>query len=138
MKTIYQYENNVVLDENSVEWKPWIKREMKSLELTIKLYSCHDINMKFLVVVSTPSIYQEPSKKSSGLPSLEPHYFSSIPSFISYVVPPCIDYYGNKYDVYNDYKCNDVDSVYGFITSYSYVGDFNREEWCIGAVDICP
>ena len=70
----------------------------------------------------------EPSKKSSGLPSLEPHHFSSSPSFISYVVPPCIDYYGKEYDVYNDYTCNDVDSVYGFITSYSYVGYFNREE----------
>ena len=30
---------------------------MNSLELTIKLYSCHDINMKFLVVVTPPSIY---------------------------------------------------------------------------------
>ena len=35
MKTVYQYENNVVLDENSVEWKPCINRESKSLELTI-------------------------------------------------------------------------------------------------------
>ena len=26
MKTVYQYENNVVLDENSVEWKPCINR----------------------------------------------------------------------------------------------------------------
>ena len=29
----------------------------ESLELTIKLYSCHDIIIKFLVVVTTPSIY---------------------------------------------------------------------------------
>ena len=35
MKTVYQDENNVVLDENSVEWKPCINREIKSLELTI-------------------------------------------------------------------------------------------------------
>ena len=35
MKTFYQDENNVVLDENSVEWKPCINRESKSLELTI-------------------------------------------------------------------------------------------------------
>ena len=35
MKTVYQDENNVVLDENSVEWKPCINRESKSLELTI-------------------------------------------------------------------------------------------------------
>ena len=35
MKTVYQDENNVVLDENSVEWKPCIDRESKSLELTI-------------------------------------------------------------------------------------------------------
>ena len=58
MKTVYQDENNVVLDENSVEWKPCINRESKSLELTIKLYNFHDINMKFLVVVTPPSIYQ--------------------------------------------------------------------------------
>ena len=57
MKTFYQDENNVVLDEKSVEWKPCINRESKSDELTIKLYSCHDINMKFLVVVTPPSIY---------------------------------------------------------------------------------
>ena len=45
------------------EWKQcWKKtiiyRESKSDELKIKLYSCHDINMKFLVVVTSPSIYQ--------------------------------------------------------------------------------
>ena len=34
MKTVYQDENNVVLVENSVEWKPCINRESKSLELT--------------------------------------------------------------------------------------------------------
>ena len=27
------------------------------MELAIKLYSCHNINMKFLVVVTPPSIY---------------------------------------------------------------------------------
>ena len=58
MKTVYQDENNVVLVENSVEWKPCINRESKSLELTIKLYSCHDIKMKLLLVVTPPSIYQ--------------------------------------------------------------------------------
>ena len=57
MKTVYPDENNVVLDENSVELKPCINRESKSLELTIYLYSCHHINMKFLVVVTPPSIY---------------------------------------------------------------------------------
>ena len=35
MKTFYQDENNVVLVENSVEWKPCINRECKSLKLTI-------------------------------------------------------------------------------------------------------
>ena len=35
MKTVYQDENNVVLDENSVELKPCINRKIKSLELTI-------------------------------------------------------------------------------------------------------
>ena len=58
MKTVYPDENNVVLDEIVFERKPCINRESKSLELTIELYSCHDINMKFLVVVTPPSIYQ--------------------------------------------------------------------------------
>ena len=57
MKTVYSDENNVVLVENSVEIKPCINRESKSLDITILLYSCHDINMKFLVVVTLPSIY---------------------------------------------------------------------------------
>ena len=80
----------------------------------------------------------EPSNNSSGLTSLEPHSFSSSLSLISSVVIPCIDYYENKYDVCNDYTCNDVERGYGFITSSSYVGDFNREECSIGAVDVCP
>ena len=37
--------------------KPCINRENKSNELTIQLYSCHDINMKLLAVVTPPSIY---------------------------------------------------------------------------------
>ena len=52
-----EQENNVVLNENSVDRKPCINRESKSNELIIKLYSCHDIIMKFLVVVTQPSIY---------------------------------------------------------------------------------
>ena len=35
-------ENNVVLNENSVEGKKCIDRESKSLELTIYLYRCYD------------------------------------------------------------------------------------------------
>ena len=58
MKTVYPDEKNVVLNENSVERKPCINREIQSNEITIKLYSCHDINMKFLAVVTPPSIYQ--------------------------------------------------------------------------------
>ena len=58
MKTVYPDENNVVLNENSVERKPCIIRESKSDEIINKLYSCHNINMKFLVVVTPPSIYQ--------------------------------------------------------------------------------
>ena len=58
METVYQDENNVVLDENSVEWKTYINIDSNSLEITIKLYSCHDINMKFLVIVTPPYIYQ--------------------------------------------------------------------------------
>ena len=53
-----EQENNVVLNEKSVDRKPYINIESKSNELTIELYSCHDINMKFLVVVTPPSIYQ--------------------------------------------------------------------------------
>ena len=46
-----------VLNENSVERKPFTNRESKSDELTIWLYSFHDINMNFLVVVTPPYIY---------------------------------------------------------------------------------
>ena len=56
MKTVYPDENNVVLDEKRVERKPCINIEIKSLELTIYFYSFHYINMKFLVVVTPPSI----------------------------------------------------------------------------------
>ena len=59
MKTVYPDENNVVLDENSFKIKPCINRETKRDELTIQLYSCHDINMKILIVVTPPYIYQE-------------------------------------------------------------------------------
>ena len=52
-----EQENNVVMNENSVDRKPCINRESKNDELTIQLYICHDINMKFLVVVTPPSIY---------------------------------------------------------------------------------
>ena len=45
MKTVYPDENNVVLNENSVEGKLCINRESNSDELTIKLYSCQDINI---------------------------------------------------------------------------------------------
>ena len=53
MKTVY-------LNENNVEgMKTIYNRESKSGELTIQLYSFHDINMKFLVVVTPPYIYHE-------------------------------------------------------------------------------
>ena len=39
---LFQNENDVVLNENSVEGKPCINREIKSLDLTIKFYSCYD------------------------------------------------------------------------------------------------
>ena len=39
------------------ERKPCINRESKSDKLTIYLYSCHGINMKFLAIVTPPSIY---------------------------------------------------------------------------------
>ena len=47
----------IVLNEKSVERKLCMNIESKSNELIIKLYCCHDINMKFLVVVTPPSIY---------------------------------------------------------------------------------
>ena len=52
-----EHENNVVLNENSVEVKLCINRKIKIDDLTIQLYSFHDINMKFLLVVTPPSIY---------------------------------------------------------------------------------
>ena len=39
---LFQNENNVVLNENSVEGKPCINIESDSLELTIMLYMCYD------------------------------------------------------------------------------------------------
>ena len=59
--------NFFVLDEKSVEWKTFINRESNSLELTIKLYSCHNISMKFLVVVTTPYIYHGCSTQKTFL-----------------------------------------------------------------------
>ena len=38
----FQNENNVVLNENGFEGKPCLNIESKSLQLTIKLYSCYD------------------------------------------------------------------------------------------------
>ena len=46
-----------VLNENSAEGKPCINRESKIYELTIYLYICHYINIKFLSVVTPPYIY---------------------------------------------------------------------------------
>ena len=53
-----QNEKNVVLNENSVEVKPCINREIKSDEITIQLYSCYDINMDLPAVVTPSSIYR--------------------------------------------------------------------------------
>ena len=44
LKCLFQNENNVVLNENCVERKPYINRKSKSLEITIQLYSCYDEN----------------------------------------------------------------------------------------------
>ena len=52
-----QNKNNVVLNEKSVEGKPCINRESKSNDITIKLYSCSDINIKLLEFVTPPFIY---------------------------------------------------------------------------------
>ena len=83
MKTVYPDENNVVIDENSVERKPCINRESKSFEITIQLYSCHDIIMKFLVVVTPPSIYHnsflEIPRFSVSLKKNPPH---TLPDFM--------------------------------------------------------
>ena len=65
MKTVYPDENNVVLNKNSVEWKPCINRESKSDELTVKLYSCHNTNMKFLVALTPLSIYHGCSTRNT-------------------------------------------------------------------------
>ena len=59
-----EHEKNVVLNENSVEGKTGINRESKSDELTIYLYSCHGITLKFLAVVTPPSIYHSCSTKN--------------------------------------------------------------------------
>ena len=54
-----EHEKNVVLNENSVKVTQCINRESKSNEITIYLYSCHDIKMKFLAGVTPPSIYHK-------------------------------------------------------------------------------
>ena len=41
-KCLFHNENNVVLNENSVEGKPCINRESKILAIKIYLYSCYD------------------------------------------------------------------------------------------------
>ena len=65
MKTFYPDEKNVVMNGKSVERKPCINRESNSDELTIQLYSCHDIHMKFLVVVTPLSIYHDCSTQKT-------------------------------------------------------------------------
>ena len=67
IKNVYPYENNFVLDEKSVEIKPFINIESQSNDLTIYLYSCDDINMKFLVVVTPPSIYHIYARVTEGI-----------------------------------------------------------------------
>ena len=57
---------------------------------------------------------------------------------ISSLVPPCIEYFWNRYNVYKDFTWDDVECECGFITISCYVGDFNRDECHIGAVYICP
>ena len=56
-------ENNVVLDDNSVEGKPCKNRESKSLEL--KSYTDVIMNMNFLAVVTPRYIYQNLSLKKN-------------------------------------------------------------------------
>ena len=68
------HENNAVLDENSDEGKPCINRESKSDELTIQLYSCHNINIKLPAVVTQPSIYQySSSQRNTSILHIENH-----------------------------------------------------------------
>ena len=55
-KCLFKNENNVVLNENSIEGKPFINRESRCLDLTISSYSFYDMNMNFLAVVTPPSI----------------------------------------------------------------------------------
>ena len=57
MKIVYPEYKKYVLNENSIKGKPIINRESKSDELTILLYSCYDINMNLLAVVTPLSIY---------------------------------------------------------------------------------
>ena len=56
-KLSIQNENSVVLNENSTEGKTCMNRESKSLYITIYLYSCYDINVNLLAVVTPAYIY---------------------------------------------------------------------------------
>ena len=55
---LFQNEKNVVLNENSVEGKPCIKKEIKILKTIIYLYKCYDEH-NLLAVVTPPSIYHK-------------------------------------------------------------------------------
>ena len=57
MKSVYPDENNVVLNENSIEGKPCINRESESDGITIQLYSFNNININISAVVTPPYIY---------------------------------------------------------------------------------
>ena len=57
LKIVGSRRKKVFLNENSVEGKPCINREIKSLELTFS-YTCVMMNMKLLAVVTPPSICQ--------------------------------------------------------------------------------
>ena len=119
MKTVYQDENNVVLDENSAEKNPCINRESKSLELTIQLYSCHDINMKFLVVVTPPSIYQVAS--TSVGKCIKPPY-SMFSRYNQVCYPICVKYHHNDPPLYISL------GVWGYLICRTQ--NWNLGGWC--------
>ena len=114
MKTVYQDESNVVLEENSVEWKPCINSKSKSLEIRIKLYSCHDTKMKFLVVVTPPSIYHNLNTP----PLLSFHFHPMITSQNFINRSPC-RYFVNKSAIMWSVLKYEIDMFFAFTPVFS-------------------
>ena len=80
------------------EIKLCINRESKSDELTIQLYSCHDINMNFLAVVTPSSIYQCLQHNTGNFNNLLQQFYYSHPILqLVFIVQPFGYYFHRQF-----------------------------------------